>query len=330
MRIGVIGLGYWGPNLVRNLLALGHRVHVYDRDRERVEAAAVRFPEVVAATSLAAILDDPELAAVAIAVPLTQHAPLIVQALDAGKHVFVEKPLCATLAEADAIGARLGGRVLAVGHITQYSPGLRAFRDSIQRGAIGRLCCLDLVRTHLGPIYPGSDVLTEVAAHDVAILLSLRSEPLARVHAWGAARLDLGRADSACLLVEWSEGVFARVAAGWASARRQRQATAEGTRGTLAFEVVDGRERLELHHQAEALAQLREGRGPQAAREVTRVEAPDLPSAEPLAEELRAFVACVETGARPEVDLGFARRVVAVLEAARRSMERGGKGEPVS
>jgi predicted dehydrogenase len=320
MRIGVVGFGYWGPNIVRNLHALGHQVYVFDREPSRTASAVDRFPGVHGVSRLEHLLDDPRIVALAVVVPLPHHASLVLRALDANKHVFVEKPLCLTVAEARAIAARAGDRIVAVGHLTSYTPGVRTLTDHVHRGTIGRPIHLELVRTHFGPTYEGVDVLTEVAAHDVAIVLGIRPDPHARLLAWGRSRLGLGQPDAATLVLEWQDGCVARIEAGWASAHRARRLVVEGETGTLHLETIDGREHLRVIDQRLALEALRGSRSPTAAS-LVESRAIELSPAEPLRDELSAFVACITSGRRPEVGLPFATKVVSILESARTSMK---------
>ena len=320
MTIGVVGLGYWGPNIVRNLVALGQRVFVYDRESARVQAVAGRFPVCIPACSLEAMLEDPEISALAIAVPLPSHSELVIRALRAHKHVFVEKPLCATVEEADAIGVHLNGQVLMVAHITQFSPGVRCLAGSIRQGAIGDVRRLMFARTHLGPVYPSTDVLTEIAAHDVAILVSLMNASPARVRAWGVDRMNRGTPDAAHVVFDWTTGEVAQIDVQWSSAVRRREVEIEGTRGTLLLRAQERPEELLLFDQEEAYDALRKGAQAGEAAKLVRCKTIPVPETEPLRDELAAFLGCVERGESAPTDYGFSRNVVGLLAAARRSM----------
>ena len=235
MKIGVIGLGYWGPNIVRNLLAMHHEVCVFDRQEDRVRSVHSRYPDTVPVGSLDGIVVDPSIEAVALAVPVTEHCGLVIRCLQARKHVFVEKPMCSRLEEANAIAQNLADRVLMVGHITQFSKGIEALTGLICNNEIGDICRYSFVRTHFGPIYRETDVLTEVAAHDVAILVSLASTPPTTVRAWGTKRLRNENPDAAHIVLQWDNDCMAQIDVEWSSVVRRREIEIEGTEGTLNY-----------------------------------------------------------------------------------------------
>ena len=329
MRIGVVGLGYWGPNLVRTLVGLDQDVTVYDRIAERTRATAERFG-VTAAQSLDAILDDASIAAVCIAVPVQDHASLFRLASRAGKHIFIEKPLCATVAEARELKPLLNGTTVMVGHITSFSPGLAAFRRQLREGVIGDLCSISCRRTHFGPIYSGTDVLTEVAAHDVAVLLAIKETLPQSIAAWGARRLDRAEPDLAHSLMVWGDGMIATVESEWTSALRQRIIVAAGTTGTLVFDAGAGTERVALHRQHDGFEVLAQGGRPAAA--LARCSETELSpdTGEPLRIELAEFLAAIREHRQPETGFEFSARVVALLDAGRESMRGGGREIRVS
>ncbi|MCK5601289.1 Gfo/Idh/MocA family oxidoreductase [Candidatus Pacearchaeota archaeon] len=325
MKIAVIGLGYWGPNLVRNFLALKQEVFLFDKIANRSIKIAKSFPGSVPVESWKCILNDPSIEAIALAVPLPSHFTLAIDVLDAGKHLFIEKPLCKSISEADEIKRHLKGQVLMVGHITHYSSGIRMLKHQLDSGAIGEVRCFSFIRTHLGPIYSGTDVLTEVAAHDIAILFQLDSELPKSLHVWGTHRLDYGNPDAAHIVLKWPSNLTARIDVQWTSVLRRRIVISEGTRGTLIFQANTGTEHLEVHNQEGAFAALKQGISPKQLSGINNVQDIHLPPSEPLREELSTFLKCIREGSQPETDIGFSRKVIGVLEAARESMMQGGK-----
>jgi predicted dehydrogenase len=324
MNIGVIGLGYWGPNIVRNLLLLGNKVFVYDREPDRVESVMKRFPACVPLVSLGDLLHSSSISAVAIAVPLPSHCDLVVRSLAAGKHVFVEKPLCFSVAEAEAIERHVNGTVLMVAHITQFSKGVDALLHTVNEGKIGTVRRVSCTRTHLGPVYKETDVLTEVAAHDVAILASLFSDPPVSIHAWGISRLAHGSVDAAHLVMTWADARFAEVNVGWSSVLRRREIEIEGTTGTLVYRAQTTPEELLLFEHTEAFALLAGGEQWTSAKEKVVSTVLETSGSEPLQYELSCFLQCIHDHTQPRTDFRFGRRVVMLLEAARRSMHNGG------
>ncbi len=329
MNIGVIGLGYWGPNIVRDLTRLNQTVFVYDRDPERTRSAADRFPSCIPVHSIDELFDDPSIAALALAVPLPYHAGLVLQGLRSNKHLFVEKPLCATIPEADEIREHLNGTVLMVAHITQFSRGVERLSECVRSGLIGDVCAMSFTRSHMGPVYPDTDVLTEIAAHDVAILTSLTTAPPAHVHAWGVQRLGRGAPDAAHIVLDWRAGQVARIDVQWGGAMRRREVEIEGTRGTLVLRSHKSPEELTHYDHAAAYDRLRGGERGNAAGNLVTASALDLPPSDPLRDELAHFLDCIEHGRTPVTDYAFSRNVVAILSAAGRSLRSGGSSVDV-
>jgi predicted dehydrogenase len=324
MKIGVIGLGYWGPNIVRNLLAMHHEVCVFDREENSVRSVHSNYPDAVPVGSLDDILADRSIEAVALAVPVTGHCDLIIHCLQARKHVFVEKPMCSRLEEAKAIAQNLDDRVLMVGHITQFSKGIEALTGLVCNNEIGDICRYSFIRTHFGPMYRETDVLTEVAAHDVAILVSLASVPPTAVQAWGTKRLRNDNPDAAHIVLQWNRDCTAQIDVQWSSVVRRREIEIEGTKGTLVFRAGVQPEELLLYDHEAAFDALRTGSREIDAKKLINLQQIPIPSHEPLRQELSHFVQCIERKERPKTDFEFACRVVSILEAARHSMQSRG------
>ncbi len=322
MKVAVIGVGYWGPNLVRNLLALGNKVYIHDLDQQRMLEIAGAYPESIPVDSVDTILQDRKIEAVAIAVPLPSHAPLILRCLRSGKHVFVEKPLCSSKEECAEIESTMNGQVVMVGHITSFSPGVRKLIEMHRDGVIGDVRSITLTRTHLGPVYHQTDVLTEVAAHDLAILLKLVEDIPGQVQAWSVDRLGMGNHDGAYLIMKWSDGKIGRIDVQWTSALRKRELLVEGTEGSLFFEANTGKEKLTLYRQTGSFNDLRNGASQKQVNESLDVEEIPIEFSEPLRAEMVEFTNAIQEHRQPENDFRFAKKVVEVLESARNSMKR--------
>ena len=324
MNVGVLGLGYWGPNIVRNLLALGQNVYVHDPDPSRVRAVMERSGDCHPVGSVTEMLEGPAVPAVVLAVPLSLHCPLIVRALESGKHVFVEKPMCATLAEADAIRQRLNGSVFMVGHITRYNNAIAKISQYVRGGELGDITRIASTRSHLGPVYKDTDVLTEVAAHDIAIVQDLLHRPPASVRAWGTHRLGRSAFDSAHLVLTWSSGCLVQIDVQWSSVIRRRELEVEGTQGTMVYRAHTVPEQVIHYDHRAAYAMLTEGTTPAAATAAVRESVLETGGCEPLREELAAFLECIEQHTPPATGFEFSRGVVSILEAARESMHNAG------
>jgi predicted dehydrogenase len=175
-------------------------------------------------------------------------------------------------------------------------------------------------------VYSDTDVLTEVAAHDVAILTSLVSESPLRLHAWGVGRIDAATVDAAHIVLQWKSGCIAQIDVQWSSVVRRRDMEIEGTTGTLVLHSGSVPEELHLYDHGKAYEELRNGGRPGSTAELIKCLNIDVESGEPLCDELSHFLECIESGRKPRTDFEFSRKVVSILEAARQSMHSGGSG----
>jgi UDP-2-acetamido-3-amino-2,3-dideoxy-glucuronate N-acetyltransferase len=327
MRTGVIGTGYWGPNLIRNLLALNQEVLIYDINPDKLNKASLLYPACKPVNSLTDILDDQLVEAVAIAVPLKEHSLLVTECLRAGKHVYVEKPLCYSTDEAESIKRHINGKILMIGHITLYSEGIVRLKNLLSKGTIGKLTGINFTRTHLGKIYPGADVVSEVAVHDIASLLFLLDERPQKLNAWGTSRALRDTADSAHIILGYNDGLKSVINVQWTSVKRERTVVAEGTKGTIVCETINGNEVLTLYDQREAFELLKDGANPPEAFNALKSREVTLNTTEPLFEEMKHFLECIENNQAPRTDFEFGSKVVYVAKSIRKSVRTFGKTE---
>jgi UDP-2-acetamido-3-amino-2,3-dideoxy-glucuronate N-acetyltransferase len=326
MKIAVIGTGYWGPNIVRNLVALRHKVFVFDRIPERSARMVEQFPQCSKLNSLDSILNERTIESVAIAVPLRDHYDLVIKSLRAGKHVFVEKPMCQTIKEAEQIGREINDTILMTGHITNFSPGIQMMRSRIKKGDIGALQGIALYRTQCSPVYAETDIITDVGAHDVAVLLLLTGKLPTSAIAVGYSRLDKGQSDAAHIIYRWKNSFITNIDLQWTSVFHTRRIIAEGNTGSLVFSTINGKEKLDLYEQTNVFNALRKGVTTHEIKKIP-IEKKEivLKSTEPLYEELKEFLRCIEEGRQPATGFDFSKKVVKVLEAARTSMQKNGE-----
>jgi predicted dehydrogenase len=325
MKIGVIGTGYWGPNIIRNLLALNQELVIYDNNNSNALSALKRFPECKAVSSLEDILHNPEIIAVAIVVQLRFHYQLVIDSLSAGKHVFVEKSLCYSSEEARYIQEHLNEKVLMVGHTTLFTPGTVKIKEFITKNSIGKITGISLTRTHMGPIYHEMDAATEVASHDIAILLFLLNDLPSTVNAWGSSRLGLNYVDSANIIIGYEDSLKPTINVQWTSVIRERMIVLEGTSGTIVCKTIQGKEELTLYNQQSVFEALKNGAKPQEVMPLLKSEEIKLRETEPLYDELQSFLLCIENNLNPLTNFDFSKKVVKVSEAIRKSMQLNGK-----
>jgi len=321
-RVAVIGCGYWGRNLVRNFRALGALHAVADPSAAGREQAAQLAPELRPDTDIAPVLARPEIDAVALATPACTHAELGLQVLAAGKDLFVEKPMALSLDDARRLvdAAAHHRRILQVGHVLEYHPATAALRRWIEAGRLGRLCLLHSRRLNFGRVRTEEDALWNVAPHDFAVMLRVTGRLPGEVSCFASYSLGTPRADFAIALLRFAGGVDAHVFAGWLHPTKEQRLVVVGERGVAVFDDAEPTaSKLVFHEQhVDLTAGL-----PHLFKGPTYAE--PLPADEPLQLECAAFLESVQQRRPPLADGVSGLRVMAVLEACRRSMENGGQ-----
>jgi predicted dehydrogenase len=333
-RIGLIGLGYWGPNYARVVGELPgcELVVVCDASRAALEWTQARTRGVRATSAVADVLAADDVDAVIVATPTTTHHELTLAALEAGKHVLCEKPLAATVVECDELlsAAERSGRVLFVGHTFLFNPAVRKMRELVEQGALGRMLYAHAARTGLGPIRQDVNVLWDLAPHDVSILLYLFGEEAVTVAGSGSAFLRADLEDVVFAQIRFESGAIAGLHVSWLDPYKVRRVTVVGDRQMVVFDDVAVDEKLKIFDKGasyEAVSESARGTEFGEYRALIRdgdIVIPKVPAHEPLKEQVSDFVRCCETGERPFTDGVSGRRVVAVLEAATESLRSGG------
>lgn len=324
--VAVVGVGYWGPNLVRNFLRVPEVSlrWVCESLPGRRQYVAERHPEVPLTDSFAQVLADPAVDAVVVATPVSTHADLACAALRAGKHVFVEKPMARSVEECDRIlgEAEAWGLRVAVGHIFVYHPAVVAMREGARRGDIGRICYLETARVNLGPPASEVNVMWDLLTHDAAIALFVVDGEPVEVTAFGRSFLHPTLVDAAFVHVRFADGRIAQHHVSWLSGERVRRVFVAGSAGSLTFDdtLPDAR-KLRFVDQGQ---DTRLGGGADQSIELVYKpgEASDvaLDWREPLLAECEAFVQAIRDGGALPNDGRAGRDVVRLLEAADRSL----------
>jgi len=337
--IVVVGGGYWGPNLVRNAQQTpGLRLqYLCDLDESRARAVLGDYSTVQISTSLTDVLADPAVQAVAIATPAATHFAVAMQALEAGKHVLIEKPLAPSFDEGRQLveAAERLGRVLMVDHTFCYTSEVRHIRESVRSGRIGDLQYLDSVRINLGIVQPDVDVLWDLAPHDLSIFDAILPDDVhpVSVAAHGSDPVGAGHACVAHLTLRLSNGALAHVHVNWLSPTKIRTFVVGGSKRTLIWDDLNPTQRLSEHDRGVqrnpdlADADVR-GRQLVSYRTGDTV-APALANLEALRSVMVEFAAAIAENRRPLTD-GFAGlRVLAILEAASESLAKDGQSVPI-
>ena len=322
VRIGVVGLGYWGPNLARNFAGLRGCELAWACDgspeaRARIEAA---LPGVRTTAELDDLLADDSLDAIAIATPVPSHAPLALRVLAAGKDCFVEKPLAQSVADAEAIvgAAAAGDRVLMVGHLLEYHPGVAQLKKLIDDGELGRIHYIYGNRLNLGKLRPDENALWSLGAHDVSVLLHLAGEEPYEGEARGECYMQPGIEDVVFGFLRFPSGLAAHLHLSWLDPHKERRFTVVGSRRMATFDDMDVERKITVFDKGFDESATSYG------EYITRsgdVWSPRVPNVEPLRIECEHFVQCVRDRATPRSDGENGLRVVRVLELLQNSLE---------
>lgn len=316
-RVAVLGCGRWGKNLVRTFRDLGALAAVADPSAVARDEAAALAPGVPIHADPLELLADPKIDAVAVATPAASHVRLVEAALAAHKDVLCEKPLSLLLDDAErlvSLAARRG-RILSVGHVAEYQPGVQRLRALVAEGALGSIRFCHAERSAFGRVRRDEDVLWSFAPHDIAVLLRLHGELPTRVTANGWAPLSGRVADIATVALDFAGGAGALLLASWLNPAKRRTLTVVGSERTAVVDEIAGT--LVLY---DAKAHTKQGEVClESGASVTMM----LPATEPLREECADFLRACKSRSRPLTDASSALDVVTVLDAAQRSLRRG-------
>jgi predicted dehydrogenase len=328
VRVGVIGFGQWGPNHVRNFLAVEdcEVVRVADASAPRLGLAAKQFRGLQTTTDATAITEAPDVDAVVVATPVQSHVALVQQALLAGKDVLCEKPLAATVAECRALGelAAARGRVLMVGHVFLYNPSVQHLKVDLDRGELGRIYYMDATRTNLGPVRRDVGALHDLASHDISIFNHLLGSLPAEVSAAGGFFLQEKIEDIGFLTLRYPRGVVCHVHTSWLNPRKVRQLTIVGDHKMAVWDDMNNLEPIRYYDKGVTADHYSSFGEFQMILRDGAITIPKVRLFEPLLKQNQDFVSCIRSRRTPLASAEFGLGVVRVLEAARESLARGG------
>ncbi len=334
VNIAVIGCGYWGPNLIRNVNSLADAtLHtICDLDEQRLARQKVLYPSVNTTTDMGSILRDPGIQAVIVATPMSTHYRLAKTLLEAGKHVFVEKPLAGSVKEAKELIeiARRKNLRLMVGHTFEYSPPVNKVKEILDSGEIGDVYYFDSYRVNLGLFQPDLSVVWDLAPHDVSIInYFVGGRRPVSVNANGQSYTEGHVQDVANITIKFENNIMAHIVVSWLAPSKFRRTTIVGTKKMVVYDDMEPEEKVKIYDKGvefshEEIAQS------QVIYRTGDVHAPRIKSVEPLREEMAHFVDCIRTGATPRSDGESGLRVVRILEAAQRSINENGREVRIS
>jgi predicted dehydrogenase len=331
IRVGVVGLGYWGPNLARNFdrlpqAELSWLCDSSDAARDRLKP---QFPEARETGSIDDLLADDDLDAVVIATHVPSHADLAVQVLEAGKHCFVEKPLALTVADAERVLAaeEASGRTLMVGHLLEYHPGLEKLKQIADSGELGEIHYIYSNRVNLGKLRADENALWSLGAHDVSVVLRLAGdEEPSEISAVGESYMQPGIEDVVFCYLRFPSGLAAHLHLSWLDPHKDRRFTVVGSKKMATFDDMEFERKVTVYDKG--FDQDFSSYGEYIARS-GEAFSPRISNEEPLRIECRHFIECVQTGAQPRSNGQSGLRVVRVLEALQRSLEESSRAAAV-
>jgi predicted dehydrogenase len=327
LEVGVVGLGYWGPNLLRALAEMPSvRLRwLCDLDEQLLDKFGRRYPSPSRTTEVERLLDDPELDAVVLATPVYTHFDLASRALDAGKHTFVEKPLAPSseLATELLTRAEARGRVLMCGHTFLYSPPVRAVKDLLCRDELGEVFFVSSSRVNLGLHQPDISVIWDLGPHDFSILLYWLQEVPATVRATGRDSIVTGIPDVAFVTLTYESGIVANVELSWLAPSKLRRTVVVGSRKMVVYddgsaEPVRVFDHGVIYKDPETFGEYK------LSYRTGDILSPKIDAYEPIVKELEDFLGAIRSGSESVSSPGLARDVVRMAEAADDSMRRGG------
>ncbi len=326
VKTGVIGLGYWGPNLLRNLYANQRRGELVmcDSNPARLEKIRSRYPDVSFTSDCQDLFNDSSLDAIVIATNVSSHYPLAKEALLAGKHVFVEKPFAASIEEAQEL-VDLGkskGLVTMVGHTFMFSPPVIKTKEIIDSGELGDIHFITSSRVNLGLHQKDVSVIWDLAPHDFSMLFYWLGEEPSGVSAFGHAYVLEGIPDVAFINLAFPSGAIGNVQVAWLAPSKLRRTVIVGSRKMLVYDDTEPIEKIKIYDKGVDIIEPESFGEYQLTYRTGDIISPKLPTGEPLAAEMEEFLSCIETGNSPKSSGEEGLAVVRALELADASLRK--------
>ena len=327
IRIGIVGLGYWGPNMARALAStpgcqLAYACDLDEGNRARLEG---RYPGTVITDRFDDLLEDDTLDAIVVATGAPSHHAIGMRVLEAGKHALIEKPLALTVADARELVATAAAkdRVLMVGHLLRFHPVFERLNELAQGGALGRMLYLYTNRLNFGKVRADENALWSLAPHDISLALALADERPVEVSARGEAFLREGVEDVVFGYLHFPSGLVAHLHVSWLDPHKSRKLTVVGSEGMAVFDDTEADRKLTVYEKASSPSRFDTWGEFQALR-TGDVRIPQVPNAEPLVQETKAFVAAIREGRATVASGAEGLAVVEVLTALQTSLEQHG------
>ncbi|MFH1352502.1 MAG: Gfo/Idh/MocA family oxidoreductase [bacterium] len=334
MKIAVVGAGYWGKNLIRNMYQLGALAAVCDVDGASLEKIKRTFPGIEAETDLSSVLDNQEIQAVVIATPAATHYAVAKQCLSAGKHVLVEKPFALSLKEADELISIACEKklVLMVGMTFIYNAAVRKVKELIRSGALGDIYYVYFERVNLGKVRTDVNVWWNLAPHDISIALYWLDSEIDNLTARGACYLQKDIEDVAWANIQFKNNTCVLIHTSWLHPHKTRKAIVVGSKKMVVYDEISSDMKIQVYDKGIDKKDISKRLGEyenfgqfQLIQRAGDIFIPKINFTEPLLEECSHFIDCIKTNKCPRTDGVWSREIVKVLEAGQKSMKKNGK-----
>jgi predicted dehydrogenase len=327
IRIGVVGLGYWGPNVVRNMSRVADLTWCCDLSAESRDRYAAQYPQARFTADFDDLLNDPELDAIAVASSVPTHHPLGMKALAAGKHVFIEKPLAASVTDARELveAAEQADRRLMVGHLLLFHPALEAVRTLIDSGELGDVYYLYGNRVNLGQVRADENALWSLGAHDVAVMLDLVGERPVEAQARGECYVRPEIEDVVFGYLKFPSGAIAHLHLSWLDPHKMRKLTVVGSHKMVVFDDMETDRKVTIYDKSASRSPSTDSYGEYVSVRFGDISIPRIANDEPLRLECQEFVDAIREAREPRCNGREGLAVVEVLEAMQASLDDGGR-----
>ena len=328
LNVGVIGCGYWGPNLIRNFnqLSRSNVLRVADLDESRLKHMRRLYPTVETTKDYKHIIADPDIDVVAIATPVHTHYKVASEALAAQKHVFVEKPIAASVKEAEELIAlsERHNQKLMVGHTFVYTAAVRKMKYIIDSGELGEIYYINSQRLNLGLFQQDINVIWDLAPHDISIILYLLGREPRSVSASGASHINPSIEDVAVLTLRFSESLLAFIQTSWLDPDKIRKMTVVGSKKMMVYDDVQSTEKIRIYDKGVEKPKYYDTYAEfHYSYKYGDIVIPKIDDTEPLRTELNHFIECImDSNEQPLSNGNSGLSVVKVLEAAQKSLDK--------
>ena len=334
IQVGVVGCGYWGPNLIRNFRSLRDCAlkAVCDMDQKRLSHMKRLYPEIETYTSFEEFLAKGGVDAVAVATPVRYHHPLALACLKAAKHTFIEKPMASTGAQCQELVEAAEARKLAlmIGHTFLYSPAVRKIKQIVDSGDIGPIRYISSRRLNLGLFQKDVNVVWDLAPHDLSIIVHIMGEFPISVNCQGKANVTPGIEDVTNMSMGFPSGRFATIQSSWLDPRKVREMTIVGSRKMIVYDDIEPLQKIRIFdHRVEVPPHYDTFAEFQYSYHYGDMYAPYLNQEEPLKVECQHFIDSIRGGTKPMTSGEDGWRLVQVLEASNESLRQKGACVPI-